>query len=91
MGFVRLDEFRERPEREIKKVVCVMPAYNAELTIERTLKSIPEGTVHEFILVDDCSKDNTVEVAKSLGINGDSSTRRTRATAAIRKRATTRR
>lgn len=68
MGFVRLDEFRERPEREIKKVVCVMPAYNAALTIERTLKSIPVGTVHEYILVDDCSKDNTVEVAKSLGI-----------------------
>ncbi|MBK6767269.1 MAG: glycosyltransferase family 2 protein [bacterium] len=45
-----------------------MPAYNAELTIERTLNSIPAGTVHEFILVDDCSKDRTVEVAKSLGI-----------------------
>ncbi len=68
MGFVRLEEFQERPEREIKKVVCVMPAYNAALTIERTLKSIPSGSVHEFILVDDCSKDNTVEVAKSLGM-----------------------
>ncbi|MCB1060931.1 MAG: glycosyltransferase family 2 protein [Calditrichaeota bacterium] len=45
-----------------------MPAYNAAQTIEITLKSIPEGSVHEFILVDDCSKDDTVEVAKSLGI-----------------------
>ncbi len=68
MGFVRLEEFRERPEREIRKVVCVMPAYNAELTIEKTLRSIPDGTVNEYILVDDCSKDRTVEVAKSLGI-----------------------
>lgn len=68
MGFVRLEEFRERPEREIRKVVCVMPAYNAAQTIERTMNSIPAGSVHEFILVDDCSKDNTVEVAKSLGI-----------------------
>ncbi len=68
MGFVRLEEFRERPERDIKKVVCVMPAYNAAQTIEITMKSIPAGSVHEFILVDDCSKDNTVEVAKSLGI-----------------------
>jgi glycosyltransferase involved in cell wall biosynthesis len=69
MGFVRLDQFRERPERDIKKVVCVMPAYNAETTIEKTLRSIPQGTVHEFILVDDGSKDRTVEVAQSLGIN----------------------
>ncbi len=68
MGFVRLEEFRERPERDIRKVVVVMPAYNAESTIERTYKSIPEGTVDEFILVDDCSKDNTADVARSLGI-----------------------
>ncbi|MCC6475656.1 glycosyltransferase family 2 protein [bacterium] len=68
MGFVRLEEFRERPEREIKKVVCVLPAYNAESTIEKTLRSIPAGCVHEFILVDDGSKDRTVEVAQSLGI-----------------------
>ena len=68
MGFVRLAEFQERPEREIKKVVCVMPAYNAETTIEKTLSSIPHGSIHEFILVDDGSKDRTVEVARSLGI-----------------------
>lgn len=68
MGFVRLEEFRERPERQVRKVVVVMPAYNAASTIERTLKSIPDGVVDEFILVDDSSSDNTVEVAKSLGI-----------------------
>lgn len=68
MGLVRLEEFRERPERDILKVVVVMPAYNAASTIERTFKSIPEGSVHEFYLIDDCSEDNTADVARSLGI-----------------------
>lgn len=68
MGLVRLEEFRERPERDILTVVVVMPAYNAASTIERTFKSIPEGSVHEFYLIDDCSEDNTADVARSLGI-----------------------
>ena len=51
-----------------RRVIAVMPAYNAAATIERTLKDIPKGTVDEVILVDDCSTDETVEVAKSLGI-----------------------
>ena len=50
------------------KVVAVMPAYNAAATLERTVRDIPEGSVDEVILVDDCSTDNTVEVAKSLGL-----------------------
>jgi glycosyltransferase involved in cell wall biosynthesis len=50
------------------KVIVVMPAYNAELTVERTVRDIPAGSVDEVILVDDCSKDRTVEVARSLGI-----------------------
>ena len=50
------------------KVVVVMPAYNAELTLEKTYRDIPEGVVDEVILVDDASKDRTVEVAKNLGI-----------------------
>ena len=53
---------------DLQKVVVVMPAYNAETTLERTLQDIPAGSVDEIILVDDCSKDNTVELARSLGI-----------------------
>jgi glycosyltransferase involved in cell wall biosynthesis len=56
------------PETKRPKVVVVMPAYNAALTLERTVRDIPEGTVDEVILVDDCSKDRTVEVAKALGV-----------------------
>ncbi|MBL4883485.1 MAG: glycosyltransferase family 2 protein [Planctomycetaceae bacterium] len=45
-----------------------MPAYNASATLEKTLNDIPEGSVEEIILVDDCSTDNTVELARSLGL-----------------------
>ena len=51
-----------------KKVVIVMPAYRASLTLERTYKEIPFDIVDEVILVDDYSPDNTAEVAKSIGI-----------------------
>jgi len=50
------------------KVIVVMPAYNAEETVERTVSDIPEGAVDEIILVDDCSSDRTVEIARSLGV-----------------------
>jgi glycosyltransferase involved in cell wall biosynthesis len=45
-----------------------MPAYNAAKTVERTLRDIPEGAVDEVILVDDASKDDTVAVARALGL-----------------------
>lgn len=51
-----------------KKLVVVLPAYNAALTLERTYKEIPFDIVDEVVLVDDCSKDNTVEVARQIGI-----------------------
>jgi glycosyltransferase involved in cell wall biosynthesis len=50
------------------KVIVVMPAYNAELTLEKTYRDIPQGVVDEVILVDDASKDRTVEIARELGI-----------------------
>ena len=51
-----------------KKTIVVMPAYNAETTLEQTIRDIPAGTVDEVILVDDCSRDRTVELAQDLGI-----------------------
>ncbi|UFH55618.1 glycosyltransferase family 2 protein [Spirosoma sp. KNUC1025] len=51
-----------------KKVIVVMPAYRAALTLERTYREIPLDLVDEVILVDDASPDNTVEVARQLGI-----------------------
>ena len=51
-----------------KKLVVVMPAFNAEKTLERTYKALPEDVVDEFVLVDDFSSDDTAEVAKKLGI-----------------------
>ncbi|MFZ5434170.1 MAG: glycosyltransferase family 2 protein [Calditrichota bacterium] len=61
-------QLNEPPERKFKKVVCIMPAYNAEMTLEQTLRSIPPGCVDEFILTDDCSRDRTAETAERLGI-----------------------
>jgi len=52
-----------------KKVIAVLPAYNAGLTLEKTFAEIPFPLVDEVILCDDASKDNTVETAKSLGIS----------------------
>ncbi len=50
------------------KIVVVMPAYNAAKTIEYTFRSIPGNCIDEVILVDDGSSDQTVRVAKDLGI-----------------------
>ena len=52
-----------------KKIVVVLPAYNAEKTLEKTYREIPFDIVDEVILVDDLSSDNTVKVARELGIN----------------------
>jgi glycosyltransferase involved in cell wall biosynthesis len=50
------------------KVVVVMPAYNAAKTLLETYEQIPKDVVSEVLLVDDASKDETVEVAKRLNI-----------------------
>ncbi len=52
-----------------KKVVVVMPAYNAEQTLEQTYREIPMEIVDEVILVDDHSRDETTALAHSLGIH----------------------
>lgn len=49
-------------------IIAVLPAYNAEKTLKQTLDDIPQDIVQKIILVDDCSHDNTVELARSLGI-----------------------
>lgn len=51
-----------------KKVIVVMPAYNAEKTLKRTLDDIPRGWVDEIILCDDASRDATVALARKLGL-----------------------
>lgn len=51
-----------------KKVVVVLPAYNAALTLEQTYREIPFDIVDEVILVDDAGDDNTLAVGAKLGI-----------------------
>ncbi len=50
------------------RTIAVMPAYNAAKTVERTVRDIPPGAVDDIILVDDCSQDETVRVARELGL-----------------------
>lgn len=52
-----------------KRIVVVLPAYNAEKTLQKTYDEIPMDIVDDVILTDDASKDGTVELARSLGIH----------------------
>ena len=51
-----------------KKIIVVLPAYNAEKTLAKTYREIPLDVVDEVIAVDDSSNDETVEIARRLGI-----------------------
>jgi glycosyltransferase involved in cell wall biosynthesis len=51
------------------RIVIVLPAYNAAHTLEKTYADIPKEKVSKIILVDDVSQDQTVEVARSLGLS----------------------
>ena len=51
------------------KVSVVLPAYNAERTLRQTVAEIPGDIVDDVILTDDASRDNTVAVARSLGLH----------------------
>jgi glycosyltransferase involved in cell wall biosynthesis len=61
-------EQASRPDAHESRVVVVMPAYNAAKTIHKTVADLPADAVDEIILVDDCSQDDTVEVARGLGL-----------------------
>ncbi|MEM4260816.1 MAG: glycosyltransferase family 2 protein [Candidatus Woesearchaeota archaeon] len=52
-----------------KKIVIVLPAYNAEATLKQTYSEIPFDIVDDVVLVDDASNDNTVDIAKMLKIS----------------------
>ena len=54
--------------REGKKIIAVLPAYQAEHTLKQTVDDIPKDWVDEIIVVDDASTDNTAAVARSLGL-----------------------
>jgi len=55
------------PKRQ-HKIIAVLPAYNAESTLAATLADVPVGSVDEVILVDDGSRDRTVQVAREMGL-----------------------
>jgi glycosyltransferase involved in cell wall biosynthesis len=66
---VKVGKKAGKVKKSIKeKVVVIMPAYNAAKTLEKTYNDLPKDIVDEVLLVDDVSKDTTVEVAKRLGI-----------------------
>jgi glycosyltransferase involved in cell wall biosynthesis len=56
-------------DRSRPRVIVVMPAYNAAKTLERTYADIPHDRIDQIILVDDVSKDETVEIARQLGLD----------------------
>ncbi len=56
------------PPSRKHKIIAVLPAYNAEKTLAATVADIPPGSVDEVLLVDDGSKDRTVEIARGMGL-----------------------
>ena len=67
-GIEPSDTSNLRSQATKPSVVVVMPAYNAAQTLERTYEDIPRDIVDNIILVDDVSQDETVEIAKHLGL-----------------------
>src|SRR5437588_7381420 len=51
-----------------QKIIAVLPAYNAESTLTATVADMPVGSVDEVILVDDGSRDRTVQIAREMGL-----------------------
>ena len=68
-GTISQATIRRWGELEVhEKTIIVMPAYNAERTLERVVQQIPDGCYDEIIVVDDCSQDDTVAVAERLPV-----------------------
>lgn len=65
---MRVKEVHERPMLNEKKIIVVLPAYNASKTLKQTYDEIPQDIVDEVLLVDDYSADETVPLAETLGI-----------------------
>lgn len=59
----------DAPPRREHKVIAVLPAYNAARTLAATLADFPAGCVDEVLLVDDGSKDDTVAIAREMGLS----------------------
>jgi len=59
---------KSRPWVNPGKTIVVIPAYNAAATLEKTVRDIPPGSADELILVDDSSTDDTVAIARRLGL-----------------------
>ena len=68
LRFPHLTTSLRRMPASRSRVMVVMPAFNAASTLERTVADIPPGSVDDILLVDDGSRDNTVEIARRLGI-----------------------
>jgi len=68
LKYINDDERREIGEKKKMKIIVVLPAYNAAKTLAFTIRDIPKDIIDDIILVDDASKDNTVEVARALGL-----------------------
>ncbi len=56
------------PRHRRHKIIAVLPAYNAAKTLAATIADFPAGSVDEILLVDDCSRDNTAELARTMGL-----------------------
>ena len=67
VGGTIIDPVAIVPKRK-HRVMAVLPAYNAERTLAATIADFPPGSVDEILLVDDCSKDRTVEIARQMGL-----------------------
>ncbi len=63
-----LDRFIPQPAPQKYRTIAVMPAYNAAATLRQTVADVPPGAVDEIVLVDDCSRDDTVAIARELGL-----------------------